>query len=166
MSSEATTGGLYTLDLESANTAKHITPMDKLGENTYDLAHRRLGHCSRKYLEFLAEEGNSTGLSFRKPTLTVGDRSCKACAAGRFKTSYSRQTESREATRGRRLHADISGLLPCSIRGYRYYLIVLDDASRFGFMRLLTSNTTAEVLPCLQEIKDIVETELGTKVAF
>ncbi|KAI1003302.1 hypothetical protein K3495_g4899 [Podosphaera aphanis] len=61
-----------------------------------------------------------------------------------MKESFSKKTDKRTFQPARRLHDDLSGKLPTSIRGYNYFLIVIDDASRCGWIRLLKTKSTAD----------------------
>jgi hypothetical protein len=54
----------------------------------------------------------------------------KCCLAGKIKESFYKKTDSRIGTKARRLYADLLGIKPLSCRDYRYFLIVIDNASR------------------------------------
>jgi len=133
-----------------------------LKESAVELVHRRLGHTNFKDITKLAN--HSTGLKCGKRIVTVGRRACECCLAGKLKESFSKTTDSRRQQRGRRLHGDSSGILPISIRNYRYFLLVIDDASRACWVKLLKSKDTKEVFPALMEVIETVESETGDKV--
>ena len=59
---------------------------------------------------------------------------------------------------------DTSGILPISIRGYRYFLLIVDDATRCTWIRLLRTTKTTEILPILIEVKNQIERETGDLV--
>ncbi|KAI0992488.1 hypothetical protein K3495_g15697, partial [Podosphaera aphanis] len=103
----------------------------------------------------------------RKPKVcSNAENACEACLAGKLKETYSKKTDNRTAKIARRLHADISGKLPTSMRGYNYFLIVIDDASRCGFIRLLKNKSTAECLPLIKEIVAHLQLKTGERVVF
>ena len=93
--------------------------------------HRRLGHVSYKRIEQLLE-GNFVGLIKLKDKrrLLYGEKLCEPCFAGKIKELFNKKTNKREGKRVRRLHADLSGYYLAFIRGFRYFLVVLCDASR------------------------------------
>ena len=101
-----------------------------------------------------------------KRILPKGEKTCECCLAGKQKESYHKKTDSRTGTKVRRLHADLSGIQPHSTRGHRYFLVVVDDASRRCWMRLVKSKDTAAVFPMLVEIRKQAERESGEKCVF
>jgi hypothetical protein len=135
-------------------------------EDSWSLAHRRLGHLNYRYLDQL--KGISIGLELQgsHQTTTKSTQICEPCLAGKMRNQYNKSTDVREHRKIRRLHADISGVMVPSIRNYRYFLLVIDDATRVGWIRLLTNKSTAEIFPHLQEIKTTVEKETGEKVVY
>jgi hypothetical protein len=76
--------------------------------------------------------GNSTRLLKPKHLRKIpkGEKKCECCLAGKMKESFYKKTDSRIGTKARRLYADLLGIKPLSCRDYRYFLIVIDDASR------------------------------------
>jgi hypothetical protein len=76
---------------------------------------------------------HTDGILFKRPTpaeLLAGNTACEACLAGRQKESFNKKTDNRSTIKLRRLHYDISGIQDISIRGNRYYLLVVDNATR------------------------------------
>ena len=62
------------------------------------------------------------------------------------------------------LYADLSGILLISIRGYRYFLLAICNATQATWIRLLKSKGTADVLLAILGIKTQIEKETGNKV--
>ncbi|KAI0993764.1 hypothetical protein K3495_g14419, partial [Podosphaera aphanis] len=120
--------------------------MSRLPSNDSELWHSRLGHASYKTISRLPNIPNKP-----KP-ISKGENACEACLAGKMKETFSKKTDNRTSKLACRLHADISGKIPTSIRGYNYFLIVIDDASRCGWIRLLRNKSTTECLPAIKEI--------------
>ena len=84
-----------------------------------------------------------------------------------MKAQYNKSTQVRETVKGRRLHADISGILPLSVRGFQYFLLVCDDATRTVWVRKpLIEKLMSEVLPYLKDVKAHIKTEIGTLVVY
>ena len=111
-----------------------------------------LGHTGFKDVEKL--EYNSKGMSLGKgKTTTIGRNACQPCLAGKMKRSFDRKpTLTRNTKKGRVIHCDTSGRLEVSVQGYHYFLLVVDDAARYIWIRLLKTLQTAEVFPQLEEI--------------
>ena len=93
--------------------------------------HCRLGHVSYKRIEQLLK-GNSVSLIKLKDKrrLLYSEKLYKPCLAGKMKESFNKKTNKREGRRVRRLYADLSRYYLAFIRGFRYFLVVLCDASR------------------------------------
>ena len=83
-----------------------------------------------------------------------------------MKESFSKKTDTRQTHRIRKLHADTSGILPISIRGYCYFLLVICNATRATWIRLLKSKGTEDVLLAILSIKTQIEKETSDKVAI
>jgi len=77
-------------------------------------------------------KGNSVGLIKLKDKrrLLYSKKLCKPCLASKMKESFNKKTNKREGKRVRRLYADLSGYYLAFVRGFRYFLVVLCDASR------------------------------------
>jgi hypothetical protein len=77
-------------------------------------------------------EGNSIGLIKPKDKrrLPHSKKLYEPCLASKMKESFNKKTDKREGRRVKRLYADLSGYYLAFIRGFRYFLVVLCDASR------------------------------------
>ncbi len=77
---------------------------------------------------------NSNSTKLLKPKhlrkIPKGEKKYECCLAGKIKKSFYKKTDSRIRTKARRLYIDLLGIKPLSYRDYRYFLIVIDDASR------------------------------------
>ncbi|CAJ2645142.1 unnamed protein product [Trifolium pratense] len=93
-----------------------------------ELWHYRLGHTNYKDINKLS---NLVIIKIQKDRdIIKGDTACIPCLAGKMKESFNKKAHNWTHIPARRLHADISGILPQSFRGYRYFLIIVDDATR------------------------------------
>ena len=61
---------------------------------------------------------------------TAGRRACEGCLAGKMKESFNKKSDTQFAIRIKRLYVDTLGILPVSIQGYRYFLLVINNAIR------------------------------------
>ncbi|KAI1004541.1 hypothetical protein K3495_g3673 [Podosphaera aphanis] len=82
-------------------------PNDK---SLWELYHCRLGHVKFRDVKKLADQGVIPGKLTDKKPAYYGERQCESCLAGRMKEHSNKKTETREHIKGRRLHADISGI--------------------------------------------------------
>ena len=172
--------GLYVLDSNTeANTvgtkpSEPLVPETHLMESSYDdqnqdtipdLIHRRLGHINYQEMVKL-EAASGYGIKLGKRMIHKGEKSCESCLAGRMKEHFTKKTDTRANTPLRRLHADISGIQCQSIRGYRYYLVVVDDATRVCWVRLLKDKTAAVIQPEIKLLKTQLELQKGQVVVY
>jgi hypothetical protein len=51
-----------------------------------------------------------------------------------------------------------------SYRGYQYFIVIIDDATQFSWVRLLKSKLASKVYPALIEVIKIIERDIGNKV--
>ena len=102
-------------------------------------------------------------MKLKRKINTVGRRACDGCLAGKMKETLNKSTTSRNNKPGAKLHADTSGRIGISIRGFRCFLLVCDNATRYTWVRLLKTLRTQEVLPHLQDILSRVERHTGQK---
>ena len=87
-----------------------------------------------------------------------GKNSCEVCIAGRIKEHFSKKLDRRTDILIRRLYADISGILLKSIRSYKYFLLVVDDATRSCWIRLLVDKSALTIQPIIRALKTTLET--------
>ena len=69
-------------------------------------------------------------IKLSKRIIYKGEKSCEACLAGRIKEHFTKKTDTKANTLLRKLYADISGIQCQLIKGYKYYLVVINDATR------------------------------------
>ncbi|KAI1005346.1 hypothetical protein K3495_g2868 [Podosphaera aphanis] len=163
--------GVYKIQTKSTTTAMSVTHNvrpagSQNSETELDILHRRLGHINHRDINKLLKSG-CTGFSINnKRTDPIGSKSCEACLAGKMKEHFNKKTDSRESTILRRVHCDISGIQSVSVRGYRYYLLVVDDATRMCWIRLLKTKEMIEVLSAFKEIKTEAELLSGNRITL
>jgi len=83
-----------------------------------------------------------------------------------MKELFNKKTDKREGRRVRRLHANLSGYYLASVRGFRYFLVVLCNASRIVWVKLLKTKSIDEVYPALDKIRKRAEQLTGEKCAY
>lgn len=141
-----------------------ITETGSLQESRIELWHQILAHTNYHDIPKLAPA--SKGVVVARRISVRGEHACESCLAGKMKESFVKKTDSGTEVRLRKLHTDISGILPPSLRGYRYFLLVVDDATRCAWVRFMRTKETAEILPLIMQLKTELEKETGNDIAF
>ncbi|GKC77213.1 putative ribonuclease H-like domain-containing protein [Tanacetum coccineum] len=106
------------------------------------LWHRRLSHLNFGAINHLARHGLVRGLpklKFEK------DHLCSACAMGKIKKkSYKPKSEDTNQEKLYLLHMDLCGpMRVASVNGKKYILVIVDDYSRFTWVKCLRSKDEA-----------------------
>jgi len=98
------------------------------------------------------------------PTVTRVEKVCDGCALGKQHRAPFPKVSSFIAEKGLQLvHADLCGhITPKSFGGASYFLLVVDDHSRYMWVELLKSKDQA--LECFKKIKNRVEVECNGKL--
>jgi len=111
-----------------------------------DLLHQKLGHPSDGCLKTLIINQAITGLptTYSSPS-THHPNECTPCIQAKAKRAAHPPKPSRAPHRLDLIHADLVGpLKPTSIRGFKYWLTIVDDNSRCGYTILLKSKDQAK----------------------
>ncbi|GJV96687.1 retrovirus-related pol polyprotein from transposon TNT 1-94 [Tanacetum coccineum] len=118
------------------------------------LWHRRLSHLNFGTLNKLSKDGLAIGipkLKFKK------DHMCSACALGKSKkSSHQPKVEDTNQEKLYLLHMDLCGLMRVeSINGKKYILVIVDDYSRFTWVKILGSKDEAldAIIKCIKNIQ-------------
>ncbi|KAJ3527698.1 hypothetical protein NMY22_g9685 [Coprinellus aureogranulatus] len=109
--------------------------------------HRRMGHASESRLRKMVRDGKLQGISSITGKLGV----CEACALGKMKKLPFRPKSRRETTAPFELiHTDVGGpITPKSPSGFRYWIVFIDDYTRYPFIFFLRNK---------DEAKDVIHT--------
>nr|GEV98903.1 hypothetical protein [Tanacetum cinerariifolium] len=145
---------LYIISLDDMLKASPIYLLSKASKTKSWLWHHRLSHLNFSTLNKLAKDGLARGipkLRFQK------DRLCSACALGKSKKS-SHQPKAKDTNQDKLylLHMDLCGpMRVASINGKRYILIIVDDYSRFTWVRFLRTKDEAPeaIIKCIKNIQ-------------
>ncbi|GKE76541.1 retrovirus-related pol polyprotein from transposon TNT 1-94, partial [Tanacetum coccineum] len=125
---------LYTLSLGDMMASSPICLLSKASKAKSWLWHRRLSHLNFDAINHLARHGLVRGLpklKFEK------DHLCFACAMGKSKKK-SHKPKSKDINQEKLylLHMDLCGLMRvASINGKKYILVIVDDYSRFTWVK-------------------------------
>ncbi|GJX27790.1 retrovirus-related pol polyprotein from transposon TNT 1-94 [Tanacetum coccineum] len=125
--------------------SKSPKPVVKLASKTKSwLWHRRLSHLNFGSINHLARHGLVRGLpklKFEK------DHLCSACALGKSsKKPHKTKSEDTNQEKLYLLHMDLCGpMRVASVSGKKYILVIVDDYSRFTWVKCLRSKDEAPV---------------------
>ncbi|GKA22355.1 retrovirus-related pol polyprotein from transposon TNT 1-94 [Tanacetum coccineum] len=127
---------LYTLSLGDMMTSSPICLLSKALKTKSWLWHRRLSHLNFGAINNLARHGLVRGLpklKFEKYHL------CSACAMGKSKKKpHKPKSEDTNQEKLYLLHMDLCGpMCVASVNGKKYILVIVDDYSRFTWVKCL-----------------------------
>nr|GEU85250.1 hypothetical protein [Tanacetum cinerariifolium] len=133
---------LYTLSLQDMMASSPICLFSKASKTKSWLWHRHLSHLNFGAINHLARQGLVRGypkLKFEK------DHLCSACAMGKSKKKYHKpKSEDTNEEKLYLLHMDLCGPMRVeSVNGKKYILIIVDDYSRFTWIKFLKSKDEA-----------------------
>nr|GEY81558.1 hypothetical protein [Tanacetum cinerariifolium] len=133
---------LYTLSLQDMMASSPICLLSKASETKSWLWHRRLSHLNFGAINHLARQDLVRGLpklKFEK------DHLCSACAMGKStKKSHKPESEYTNQEKLYLFHMDVCGPMRTeSVNGKKYILIIVDDYSRFTWVKFLRSKDEA-----------------------
>ncbi|GJQ90572.1 retrovirus-related pol polyprotein from transposon TNT 1-94 [Tanacetum coccineum] len=133
---------LYTLSLGDMMASYPICLLSKAFKTKSWLWHRRLSHLNFGAINHLAKHGLIRGLpklKFEK------DHLCSACALGKStKKPHKPKSEDTNQEKLYLLHMDLCGpMRVASVNGKKYILVIVDDYSRFTWVKCLRSKDEA-----------------------
>nr|GEV33081.1 hypothetical protein [Tanacetum cinerariifolium] len=133
---------LYTLSLGDMMASSPICLLSKASKTKSWLWHRRLSHLNLDAINYLARQGLVRGLSklkFKK------DHLFSACAIGKSrKKSHKPISEDTNQEKLYLLPMDLCGPMRVeSVNGKKYILVIIDDYSRFTWVKCLSSKDEA-----------------------
>ncbi|GJS28454.1 retrovirus-related pol polyprotein from transposon TNT 1-94 [Tanacetum coccineum] len=157
------TTNLYSISLNDMMSASPVCLLTKASSTKSWLWHRRLNHLNFGTLNELARKNLVRGLPMLKYDK---DHLCPSCQLGKSKkASHPLKAENTNTEVLHTLHMDLCGPMRTeSINGKKYVLVIVDDYTRFGWVRFLrTKDETPQVIE-----KFIVKTQraLNATVRF
>nr|GEV19651.1 putative ribonuclease H-like domain-containing protein [Tanacetum cinerariifolium] len=145
---------LYTISVEDMMKSSSICLLSKSSKNKSWLWHRRLNHLNFGTINDLARKDLVRGLprlKFEKYHL------CSACQLGKSKKhTHKPKTKNTNLEVLNTFHIDLCGPMRVqTINGKKYILIIVDDYSRFTWVKFLRSNdeTPEVVIKFIQQIQ-------------
>ncbi|GKC39892.1 retrovirus-related pol polyprotein from transposon TNT 1-94 [Tanacetum coccineum] len=145
---------LYTISVEDMMKSSPICLLSKASKNKSWLWHRRLNHLNFGTINDLARKDLVRGLprlKFEK------DHLCSTCQLGKSKKhTHKPKTENTNLEVLNTLHIDLCGPMRVqTINGKKYILVIVDDYSRFTWVKFLRSKdeTPEVVIKFLKQIQ-------------
>lgn len=127
---------LYMLNLIPATSVSVLTQHD----NIVWLCHARFHHLHFRALQNLSNKEMVRGI----PHIDHEDEFCDGCVLGKHRKPFPQATTYRARRPLELVHIDLCGLIePATFGGKRYFLLIVDDFSRFIWVKLLRSNHEA-----------------------
>lgn len=147
---------LYCLDL---NIAQPVCLTVRGAESAW-LWHARFGHLNFPALRKLARDGWVRGM----PEIEHVDQLCGGCLAGKHRrTPFPQRAEYRAEQPLELVHGDLCGpITPTTPSGNRYFILLVDDCSRFMWIQLLPSKDRAA--DAIKQYQQAAEAETGRKL--
>nr|GEV69370.1 retrovirus-related Pol polyprotein from transposon TNT 1-94 [Tanacetum cinerariifolium] len=135
---------LYPLSLRDMMASSPICLLSKASKTKSMLWNRRLSYLNFGAINHLARQGLVQGLPMLK---FEKDHLCSACAMGKSKKkSHKPKSEDTNQEKLYLLHMDLCGPMRVkSVNGKKYILFIVDDYSRFTWLKCLRSKDEA---PC------------------
>ncbi|GJR21157.1 retrovirus-related pol polyprotein from transposon TNT 1-94 [Tanacetum coccineum] len=159
---------LYTLSLGNMMASSPICLLSKASKTKSWLWHRRLSHLNFGSINHLARHGLVRGLpklKFEK------DHLCSACALGKSsKKPHKPKSEDTNQEKLYLLHMDLCGpMRVASVSGKKYILVIVDDYSRFTWVKCLRSKDEAPAfiinfLKMIQTSTPLLRTAIPTMI--
>ncbi|GJS14748.1 retrovirus-related pol polyprotein from transposon TNT 1-94 [Tanacetum coccineum] len=130
------TTNLYSISLNDMMSASPVCLLTKASSTKSWLWHRRLNHLNFGTLNELARNDLVRGLPMLKYDK---DHLCPSCQLGKSKkASHPLKAENTNTEVLHTLHMDLCGPMRTeSINGKKYVLVIVDDYTRFGWVRFL-----------------------------
>ncbi|GJZ45711.1 putative ribonuclease H-like domain-containing protein [Tanacetum coccineum] len=162
---------LYTISIDEMMKSSPICLLSKASKSKSWLWHRRLNHLNFGTINDLARKDLVRGLprlKFEK------DHLCSACQLGKSKKfSHKPKSENTNMEVLHTLHMDLCGPMRVqSIKGRKYILVIVDDYSRFTWVKFLRSkdetpefviNFLKQIQVGLNKIVRFIRTDNGTE---
>nr|GEX42156.1 ribonuclease H-like domain-containing protein [Tanacetum cinerariifolium] len=134
---------LYTMYLQDMMASSAIYLLSKASKTKSWLWHHRLSHLNFGEINHLARQGLVRGLTKLK---FEKDHLCSACAIGKsMKKSHKPKSEDTNQEKLYLLHMDLCGPMRVeSVNRKKYIIIIVDDYSRFTWVKFLRSKDEAQ----------------------
>jgi transposase InsO family protein len=138
---------------------------DPVSKASMDTWHTRLGHVNREYIRRTAKAAEGMEITSEHDAPKAAD--CVDCVKFKIRQQHfppipkSKQKSQMPLDL---VHTDIAYALPETAHGDKYFLVLVDDYTRFTWAYPLTTRATEEVLPILQKWLNQVQNQCDRKL--
>ena len=140
--------GLYRL--ETLNTAENLHATHGTGlSKPLAIWHQRLAHPHQSILRRLLPHVQDA----------TGNSNCDVCLKAKMKQKFERNHVCRSIIPFELIHSDLCGPMPSSLGGARYYILYIDDCTRYVESYLLVTKTASEIQAKFEVYKAWVEAQ-------
>lgn len=123
----------------------------------HSLSHQRFGHPTNEVIKLILDKAKIPS------SVDSDDTICEPCLLGKFHKLPFSSTQSRSSSPFELVHTDVWGPSPfLSIDGYRYFVLFIDDCTRFTWMFPMKKKN--EVLSFFKSLCAIVSTQFNKSI--
>jgi len=148
------------LDVDSSRMdSEPILACQSTGREDIETWHRRLGHLNFSDIRKLLPKGSYSEKETKRNT-------CDICIKAKAKEKFQRRIPARRVSKPLELiHSDLCGpISPASQSGRRYYILYIDDFSRYTWVCFLRGKSSSEVCTVFKDFKILVERQLKHRI--
>jgi hypothetical protein len=144
---------LCNLQIPSHMVSSSVAATTTLSPNLW---HSRLGHASLSHLQLLASQGHLGSVSFNK-------FDCMSCQFGKQTKLPFNNSDSFSSAPFDLVHSDVWGPAPFTTEGgFRYFVIFVDDYSRFTWIYLLKHRS--DLVSIFQTFHKMIQTQFSRTI--
>src|SRR5450432_878347 len=158
--------GMYEVEVSTCFlTRKSTKKVQKRKPKSLSLDHwhHRLGHLN--YSDIRKLMNMATGIRISPEIDNKDLKFCTLCLEGKMHCRYNKQSLTRASRKLELIHSDLCGPFPTnSVSGSRYFIIFVDDATRYTWVYFLKTKSSEEVLRAFQQFKALIEKEVETSI--
>ena len=141
----------------SMNAATNASSMQN-SQNNIDLWNRRLGHINQAYVKQLLK-ASDISISDSAPKAV-----CEPCIHGKQHVKVNRSPQQRIQKQLELVHSDSAGPFSCSLTGYIYFIIYIDDTTRMWWIHMFKSKSSDNICEVFYRFKAEVEQQSGFRI--
>ena len=159
--------GLYKINLSQIASCIHTTGTEMLTPPpashtrtktlpSSEIWHRRLAHPNQFVVKQVLA---GRDLEYTTTDENDDDQTCKICIVAKLKQRFNRLPVQRSQIPFELVHSDLCGPMASSIGGANYYIIYVDDCTRYVEVFTLITKTAAEIVEKFKAYKAWVEAQ-------
>jgi transposase InsO family protein len=146
--------GLYTLAIEGSAYVSELRSFNRLARhsNSIDIWHQRFGHLNYVDVKRVLETTLKTPWKLPDPVSL-----CQTCIQTKQQQRVAHTQSSRTSVPFELIHSDLCGPIKGSIGGNQYYIVYIDDCTRYTEVYFLVTKSAEEISAKFQNYQAWVE---------